>query len=103
MAQDFAQKIEKHPNFKVLAPVLLNLVCFQFKPNGITNQNELNKLNEELMHNINKDGKMYLTHTKLNNDFALRLVTGQTNLEEKHIEEAWKIIEEKSKETILKN
>ena len=101
MAHDFARKLEKHPNFKVLAPVHLNLVCFQFIPNKSTDQNKLNKLNEKLMHNINQEGNMYLTHTKLNNDFVLRLVTGQTNLQERHIQEAWEIIDQKSKEVIL--
>ena len=95
-AQDFAKKLENHLNYKVLAPVPLNLVCFQFRPNGTTDQKEINKLNEELMHNINNTGKMYLTHTKLNGDFVLRLVAGQTNLEEKHMLEAWEIIESES-------
>jgi aromatic-L-amino-acid decarboxylase len=35
---------------------------------------------------------MYITHTKLNEKFALRLVAGQTNLQERHMEEAWAII-----------
>jgi aromatic-L-amino-acid decarboxylase len=97
MAHNFAKKLESHQNYKVLAPVPLNLVCFQFIPNGTTDQNEVNKLNEELMHNINNTGKMYLTHTKLKGDFVLRLVAGQTNLEEKHMLEAWEIIESESR------
>ena len=92
MAMEFSQKLEHHPDFVILAPTALNLICFQYRPNDIDNPNQLNQLNEALMHSINDSGKMYITHTKLNGCFALRLVAGQTNLQEKHMEEAWEII-----------
>ena len=89
---EFSQKLDHHPDFVILAPTTLNLICFQYRPNGMDNQNQLNQLNEALMHSINDSGKMYITHTKLNEKFALRLVAGQTNLQERHMEEAWAII-----------
>jgi aromatic-L-amino-acid decarboxylase len=92
MAMEFSQKLEDHPDFVILAPTTLNLICFQYRPNEMDNQNQLNQLNESLMHSINDSGKMYITHTKLNGKFALRLVAGQTNLQERHMEEAWAII-----------
>ena len=92
MAKGFVQKLEDHPDFSILAPTILNLVCFQYRPHGISGQAELNLLNENLMHQINDSGEMYLTHTKLNGNLVLRLVAGQTNLEDKHMDQAWQII-----------
>ena len=44
------------------------------------------KANEELMNRLNRSGDLYLTHTKLDGKFTLRLCVGQTNTEERHVE-----------------
>jgi aromatic-L-amino-acid decarboxylase len=96
LAQEFAKNVSNDENFEILTPLTLNLVCFRFKPCEISDTNVLNELNEKLLHSINRTGKMYMTHTKLNGLFTLRLVIAQTNVEKKHVDEAWKIIKEKA-------
>ena len=54
----------------------------------------LNALNEKLKFVLNDSGRLYLSHTKLNGVYTLRLVMGQTQLEEKHVKEAWNVIRE---------
>ena len=46
------------------------------------------------MDNLNSSGKIYLTHTKLNRDLVLRMVPGQTEVKQKHVESAWDLIKE---------
>ncbi len=96
LADSLRQKIEKSSNFELLAPVPLNTICFRYNPPNIDDNDELNRLNEELMHRLNRTGKLYMTHTKLNGKYTLRLVTGQTNVQEKHVNRAWTLIQEQT-------
>lgn len=82
------------PQIEILAPVLFNTICFRFNP-GIDDEETINKINEELLAAINKSGKAYLSHTKLNGKYAIRIVIGQTNVNERHVTELWdQILEE---------
>lgn len=85
--------MEDH-NFELMAPVPLNTVCFRFNPNGCEDEKTLNLLNEQLLQELNNSGKLFLTHTKLNGKYALRMVTAQTNVTEQHVLNAWKRIRE---------
>ena len=94
LADSLRQKIEKTSDFELLAPVPLNTVCFRYNPSAIDDEEELNQLNEDLMHRVNGTGKLYMTHTKLDGKFTLRLVTGQSYVQERHVNRAWTIIHE---------
>lgn len=94
LAAELEKQIAAHPDFELLAPRHLNLLCFRYRPAAITDPNLLNQMNESLLQSINASGKAYLTHTKLNETFTLRLVLGNTGLEERHVEEVWKLIRE---------
>jgi aromatic-L-amino-acid decarboxylase len=48
------------------------------------------------MERLNRSGELYLTHTKLIDRFTLRLCVGQTNTQPKHVERAWKRIQEEA-------
>ena len=84
--------------FEILAPVTLNVVCFRLHPSGIENKDELNNLNESLLTLLNSTGKIYLTHTKLNGIYTLRMVIAQTYVEARHVEAAWDLIRKKAAE-----
>jgi aromatic-L-amino-acid decarboxylase len=91
LAKDLAEKISCEKDFEILAPVLLNTVCFRYNPAGINEANK-NQLNEKLNHLLNDSGKIYLTHTILKNKYTLRMVTAQTNVTKEHIDNAWELI-----------
>jgi len=86
LAQQFAQWIEDSQDFEVMAPVPLNLVCFRHKSD--------NKKNEILLNQLNQSGKLFLTHTKLNDQFILRMVIGQTYTVKENVLKAWNLIQE---------
>jgi len=86
-----SENIRKEKDFEILAPVILNVVCFRYKPEGKTDQ-ELNVINEILNHSLNDSGKIYLSHTSINGIYTLRMVTGQTNVRMEHVEKAWDLI-----------
>jgi aromatic-L-amino-acid decarboxylase len=88
----FADEIARDGNFEILAPVVANVICFRYKPAGVDDEEELNRINENLLHSLNRTGKLYLTHTKLNGRYTLRMVIAQTNVEMRNVEEALELI-----------
>lgn len=94
IAKDLEERINDTSDFEMLAPRTVSLLCFRYHPAGIHDENELNRINEGLLHEVNATGTIYITHTKLNGKYAIRMVTGQTNVEPHHVERAWDLIRE---------
>ncbi len=89
LARLFASWVEESPDFELLAPVPFALVCFRACPTGI---DDLNGLNERIMNEINASGDAYLSHTKLDGKFTLRLSVGSIRVEESHLKKVWQIL-----------
>jgi aromatic-L-amino-acid decarboxylase len=90
LAQRFVSWVEKSDAFELAAPAPLNLVCFRHKGGDEANQ--------ALLDRLNAGGRMYLTHTRLDDRLALRLCIGQSMTEARHVEEAWRLINENAAE-----
>ncbi len=84
LAQDFARWIEESEWFELAVTPPLNLVCFRHRGGD--------EFNEELVQRLNESGGLYLTHTRLNDRYTIRLCVGQTHTEERHVRAAWKRI-----------
>jgi aromatic-L-amino-acid/L-tryptophan decarboxylase len=84
LAQQFASWVRADKDFELAAPAPLNLVCFRHRGGDEKNQ--------KIMERINQSGKLYLTHTKLDGKFTLRMSIGQTHTELHHVEKAWSTI-----------
>jgi aromatic-L-amino-acid decarboxylase len=98
LAQDLKRKMEQHPHFEILAPVPLNLICFRYKPAENISEEILNQINADLLRRINSSGRAYLSHTKLNGKYTLRMVIGQTYVLQKHVENTWELIQRLAQE-----
>lgn len=96
-ASDLKNMILEEKDFEILAPVIINVVCFRYKPEGC-DEDKLNKLNEKLNHTLNDSGKIYLSHTSLDGKYTLRMVTGQTNVTFDHVRKAWELIKNSARE-----
>ena len=88
LAQQFADWVRKDNRFELAASAPLNLVCFRHKGGD--------EINQTLMDRLNRSGDLYLTHTRLNDRFTLRFCVGQTNTAARHVEHAWRRIEEEA-------
>jgi aromatic-L-amino-acid decarboxylase len=91
LAQEFAKWVDDEKDFERIAPVPFSTVCFRFNPGNLSEE-ELNELNEDLLKKINQSGKIFLSHTKLNDKFVIRLTIGSIRHEKRHIVDAWKLI-----------
>ena len=76
--------IEADRHFEIVAPVPFNLVCFRHRGSD--------GLNKRILDDLNEGGEIFLTHTRLNGRFVLRLCIGQTRTELEHVERAWNLI-----------
>ncbi|MDD5562347.1 MAG: pyridoxal-dependent decarboxylase [Thermoanaerobaculaceae bacterium] len=90
LAQRFAAWVEASPAFELAVRPPLNLVCFRHVAGD--------SFNRELLERLNASGKAYLTHTTLAGRFVLRLCVGQTATEERHVADAWRLIEKEAAE-----
>ncbi len=91
LAQELRSWIEDENDFEIKAPTPFSTICFRFNP-GNKNEDDLNKLNEQLLEKINESGKIFLSHTKLNGKFVIRLTIGSIRHERRHIVDAWNLI-----------
>jgi aromatic-L-amino-acid decarboxylase len=85
LAQEFAKWVTESPDFEMAAPSPLNLVCFRHRGGD--------GINQALLDRLNQSGALYLTHTKLDGKFTLRMSIGQTQTEAHHVAQAWQRIQ----------
>lgn len=88
----FAGWIDSHAEFERMAPTPFSTVCFRANP-GNLDEKSIDALNEKLMNNVNETGKLFITHTKLNNKFVIRLVVSGIRTKEFHVRNAWELIQ----------
>lgn len=94
IARWLEQQLISQPGFEIMAPVPLSVVCFRYRPSGISGTDKLNRINEELLHKLNATGKLFLSHTKLNGQYTLRMSIAGTLTTRKHVEKAWNLVME---------
>ena len=67
----------------------MSLVVFRYVKYPHLKQN--NAINTHILNALNMSGH-YITHTKINQRYVLRVVTGQTHIQKHHVEKLWKLI-----------
>uniref|UniRef100_A0A1J3DYT9 Tyrosine decarboxylase 1 n=1 Tax=Noccaea caerulescens TaxID=107243 RepID=A0A1J3DYT9_NOCCA len=101
LAKDFEQLVSQDPNFEVITPRIFSLVCFRIVPTD-NDEKKCNNRNRELLEAVNSSGKLFISHTALSGKIVLRCAIGAPLTEEKHVKEAWKVIQEEASYLIHK-
>ena len=86
LAQAFADWVDASADFIRVAPVPFSVVCFRADADDA--------LNERLLETVNAGGEVFLSHTRLQNRFTLRLAVGNLRTTEAHVARAWAILQE---------
>ncbi|XP_022758544.1 tyrosine decarboxylase 1 isoform X1 [Durio zibethinus] len=95
LAKHFEDLVAQDTRFEVVTPRIFSLVCFRLLPpsNG---EYHGNKLNHELLDAVNSTGNVFISHTVLSGKYILRFAVGAPLTEEKHVNAAWKVLQDKA-------
>ena len=70
-AQTLAEKVTRHPNLELLAPVSLNIVCFRYRDDDLSTS-DLDTVNEEIVIALQELGIAAPSTTRINGALAIR-------------------------------
>ncbi len=101
LAQQFAGWVDAEPDAERLAPVPFSTVCFRWRPRRFMGREDepdvraqLDRLNAALLEAVNREGRVFLSHTRLRERLTLRLAIGGVRTEGRHVALAWERIQE---------
>jgi aromatic-L-amino-acid/L-tryptophan decarboxylase len=85
MAKGSAERIAADPRFKLVAPVGMNLVCFQLHRGD--------KATQALINRLNASRHFFVSHTVLRNRFVIRVAIGNIRTRQTDVEDLWTAIQ----------
>ena len=100
LARLFAAWVDASDDFERLAPVPLSVVCFRARPRDLPEpgdgrrEEEIERLNAQVLEAVNASGEVFLSHTRIDGRFALRLAVGHIRTTQRHVERAWALLQE---------
>jgi aromatic-L-amino-acid/L-tryptophan decarboxylase len=86
LARLFAAWVEAAPGWEVCAPYPFSVVCFR--------RSGTDEENEAVLERVNSTGDAYLSHTRLDGRFVLRLAVGNMRTTEADVARAWELLQE---------
>ena len=95
MATAFASWVDADPDWERLAPVPFSTVCLRWRPAGRDlDEAALDTANAAIIDAVNRTGEVFLSHTRLDGRFTIRLSVGSIRTERRHVERAWALLRE---------
>lgn len=113
-AESFADRVEADDRFELVAPPSFSTVVFRALPGGGgAGRDEeddgpesarplergggvdtlaANRLNEQLLNRVNREGDVFLSHTEVAGSYVIRLAVGSFTTRREHVEEAWRAL-----------
>ena len=93
LAALFAEWVDASNHFERLAPVPFSVVAFRCRPPDERDQARLDRLNQSLLEAVNASGELFLSHTRVRGQYALRLAIGNLRTREEHVRRAWELLQ----------
>jgi aromatic-L-amino-acid decarboxylase len=87
LADRFAAMVDADPDWERVAPVPFSTVCFRRRRGSDDD-------NAAIMDAVNRTGEVFLSHTRLDGRFTIRLAVGNLRTEERHVDRAWQLLRE---------
>ena len=88
LARLFADWVDRSDRFERVAPVPFSVVCFRLR-GGATDAEH-----QRVLDTINASGEVFLSHTKLDGRYVLRLAIGNLHTTEAHVARAWSLLQQ---------
>jgi aromatic-L-amino-acid/L-tryptophan decarboxylase len=84
LADLFAGWVDDDPGWELVAPQRFSLVVFRLR--GSDEQNEA------VLDGVNRSGEIFISHTRLNGRYVLRLAIGNARTTEADVRRAWEVL-----------
>jgi aromatic-L-amino-acid decarboxylase len=84
LARLFANWVEADPAWELAAPLRFSLVVFR--------RNGTDEENEAILERANRSGEIFLSHTRLNGRYVIRLAIGNARTTEADVRRAWEVL-----------
>ncbi len=84
LGQLFASWVEQEPGWEVCAPHPFSVVCFRYDASD--------EENERILERANATGDLFISHTRLDGRYVLRLAIGNGRTTEADVARAWDVI-----------
>jgi aromatic-L-amino-acid decarboxylase len=84
LARLFADLVEADPDWELAAPLRFSLVVFRHRGSD--------EENERILERANASGEIFLSHTRLNGRYVLRLAIGNARTTEEDVRLAWEVL-----------
>ncbi len=91
LAQEFAEWVSAEPDWEVMAPHPLSVVCFRHVPPGLDGE-ALDAHNQRILDDVNAGGEMFISSTRLHGRLALRIAIGNERTTRDDIRAAWDVL-----------
>ncbi len=97
LARDLESWIDEHSSLEKMAPVNFSTVCFRVHPKDVDDETTLEKLNADILNQVNAGGEVFLSHTKLHSRYCFRIAIGNLQTTEVWVRRAFELICEAAK------
>lgn len=91
-AKWLAAQIDAESGWERLAPAPFSTVCFRHEPNERDKTVDLGVHNTAIIDTVNASGKAFLSKTKLNDQYAIRVAIGNQATTQAHVEQLWELL-----------
>lgn len=91
LAALLASWIEAAPGFELMAPVPFSTVCFRARETGWSDE-EADAVNARIIERVNRDGRVFISHTRVAGRYTMRVAIGNLRTDEPHVRLAWDLV-----------
>jgi len=84
LAELFESWVRNEPGWELCAPRRFSVVCFR--------REGTDELNEAIVDGVNRSGELFLSHTRLNGRYVIRLAVGNERTTEDDVARAWQAL-----------
>ncbi|RCV38246.1 hypothetical protein SEVIR_8G133600v4 [Setaria viridis] len=104
MAAEFERMVSSDERFEVVVTRQFSLVCFRLRsPEKLGGEKAANEINRRLLQEVNVTSSgPYMSSAKVGGIYMLRCAIGSTLTEERHVTEAWKVVQDRGAELLRK-
>jgi len=88
LAEVFEGLVRDEPGWEICAPRAFSVVCFRGPGSD--------EANEQLLTRVNASGELFISHTRLNGRYVLRLAIGNERTTESDVRRAWAVLKRES-------